>query len=265
MRGRPGPLRLSVVGVANGPCTETGRTSPDIVATQVKGKEGEVAVVSQPVRAVVSCLCLLAAALLSGCASAPSAGAGAGPQADASATADAGEPETVIEAIHVLPHAYPIQVVAHIRPGPCVSAGQASPPCAFGVAIPGASAGLAWNSLRQSYGDAEGLFWRIQLTGNWTRSTPAVQSLQLTVATQAASCGNCTARVAFDRHFPSPEMDVDRTDVFLRPGEDTLLFWVEPKGIANRLAPADDVEVELHGWATAFVADGEPIRLTTSP
>jgi hypothetical protein len=200
---------------------------------------------------------------LSGCAGTPPDA----PEGAQAAESPAGPgPAMVVEAVRVLPRLNPIDVVGHIKPGPCASAAQ---PCDVGATVqrpgqPGAvHAGLAWTRLGQEFTDPEGLFWRIQLSGGWSSSTPAVDAVELTVATTAAACGGCEPRVAFRHRFGEPAIEVGRTDVFLEPGEDTLLYRVEPSGVGPAsMRPADDVRVELRGWSAAYVAAGEPIRLS---
>jgi hypothetical protein len=182
------------------------------------------------------------------------------------AAAEPAKDGTLVQAVKVLPHVYPVELSGHIRPGPCLSQGRS---CQFGVGIqpPGqptpASAGLEWSGVSQATTDAAGLFWRVRLAGDWASSTPAVEGVTVTVATRSSSCTGCEPRIAFEDGFDGP-IDVARTDVFLEPGEDTLLVWVEPMGLHGTAVWPADVEVELHGWTAAFVPDGEPFVLSAT-
>jgi hypothetical protein len=205
----------------------------------------------------------LALALLSGCASAPAETAAIEAPA-APAPADG----TTVEAVRVVPHAYAIQAAGHLKPAPCVG----SQPCDFGATLQppgqpaGASAGLEWTTLSEAFTDRDGLFWRIRVDGAWSSSTPAVEGVRLVVGTRAASCTGCEPRLAFAQESDGPRITVERTDVFLHDGEDTLVYWVEPHGVGGKtFQPADDVQVELRGWAAAFVADGQPVMLKANP
>jgi hypothetical protein len=210
------------------------------------------------------------AAVLSGCASPGPAGVSAAGADTAGAAAPAAEEPagqgTLVQAVKVLPHVYPIDLSGHIRPGPCLSRARY---CQLGVGVqpPGqpmpASAGLEWRGVSQAYTDAEGLFWRIRLAGTWSSSTPAVEGVTLTVGTRSSSCTDCEPRVAFQDAFDGA-IEVARTDVFLEPGEDTLLVWVEPMGLRGTAVWPADVQVDLHGWTAAFVPDGQPFTLSAA-
>lgn len=222
--------------------------------------------------AALLCLATLAA-LLSGCSSHAPAGAqaegvdGTGAEAPLDAAPAPAPQGTVVEAVKVLPHVYPLSVSEHIRPAPCVSRGAY---CQFGVGMqpPGptdpVSAGLEWSSVSKAFTDPEGLFWRIRLAGNWTSSTPAVEGVTVTVGTRPASCGGCEPRKAFSEDFGPEGIEVARTDVFLGPGEDTLVFRVEPIGLHGTTVWPADVQVDLQGWVAAFVPDGEPFALSAA-
>lgn len=213
-------------------------------------------------------LALAAFLLLSGC-TAPGATDGQaahGPTAAPPAATPPSADGTTVEATRVVPHVHPIDVAGHLKPVPCVGVNRH---CDAGADVqpPGqpsvASAGLEWTTLSQAFTDRDGLFWRIRLDGTWTSSTPAVAGVTLLVGTRPASCGTCEPRLAFAQDSEGSRITVERTDVFLHAGEDTLVYRAEPHGVGGKtIRPADDVRVELRGWAAAFVADGEPILLT---
>ena len=215
---------------------------------------------------------LSVSALLAGCASE------AGPQAlphpaDVPPPGAAPEQGTIVEAVRVRPHVFPVDLVGHNRPAPCVGLAR---PCEFGASVqapfqppPGQpgnlSAGVEWSRLAEAFTDPDGLFWRIRLSGDWSSSTPAVDGVRLAVGTVAATCDGCEPRIVLEQQFTEAAIDLERTDVFLKDGEDTLVFWVEPLAVGpTGTRPADDVQVTLRGWAAAFVADGEPIRLSSA-
>lgn len=216
--------------------------------------------------------------LLSGCASRPQDAQDAAQATAASmdgleGPAAAAEAPTVVTAVRVAPHAYPVQLAGDVKPAPCV---RLAGPCEFGVDVrppgqpAGASAGVEWTTLRQSLTDADGLFWRVRLAGNWTSATPGVPAVVLTVATLASACqpdasgDGCGERVVLRQEFPGA-IEVARTDVYLHPGEDTLVIRAEPRSMGPpQLHPADDVHIDVRGWAAAFVPDGEPFQLTPS-
>jgi hypothetical protein len=208
----------------------------------------------------------IAALLLAGCASAPAQDAAL--PAPAPLEGAQAQDGTTVQAIRVVPHAYPIEAAGHVKPGPCI---RLQRHCDVGADVrpPGqptaASAGVEWTTLSQAFTDPDGLFWRIRLDGAWGSSTPAVDGVTLFVGTRAASCGGCEPRLAFAQDSEGSSLTVARTDVFLHDGEDTLVFWVEPHGVGGEtVRPADDVKVELRGWAAAFVADGQPVMLTAN-